>query len=88
METGKTYTDFKEWQKQYLIWRDQMPRYYNLKFLAINGIFCKEVNDDKEFMFPLYVEIDNLTKDEIEFAGICALEEIQKKIVSDWQEKN
>jgi hypothetical protein len=87
METGKTYTDFKEWQKQYLIWRDQMPRYYNLKFLAINGIFCKIENEDKEFMFPLQVEIDNLTKDEIHFAGACALDEISNHILSEWQEK-
>ena len=83
-EKNLTYTDFKEWQEEYLKWMNSMPKFYNNKFLAVTGIFCNNENldefDAKEFMFPNVLEIHNMDEDLIKFSFICMIEEWEKKI--------
>lgn len=92
MKTGKTYTDFKEWQTQYLEWMHSMPKFYNHKFLAITGIFCNNGNldeyDSKEFMFPNTLEVDNMDIDELNFAISTMMEEWNNKLRLIVQENN
>lgn len=92
MKIGKTYTDFKEWQTQYMEWMDSMPKFYNHKFLAITGIFCNNGSlddyDAKEFMFPNTLEVDNMDILELNFAISTMMEEWNKKLRLIVEENN